>query len=110
MTGSDSFLAQMFEISGGTWFLFCLIGGSALIVIRNHVPNALLLVVTFPIVLVMSVAIFHVSRVLLLFNPDKMADWLAWTIMTGTAGTMIGIGFVVLVGRVQDRPVASRAG
>ena len=108
MTGPDSLLAQMFEISGATWFLFCMIGGVALFVIRNHVADPLLLLVTFPLVVLMSVALFHVCRVLLLFNPDKMADWMAWTIMTGTAGTMLGIGFVVMVGRLQDRPAASR--
>jgi ABC-type transport system involved in cytochrome c biogenesis permease component len=100
---SDASILGMFDVSVGTWALLSLIGISALIVVRNHLSSLLVTVAAFPLILACSLIAYHVSRTMMWFNEDKMADWLAFTIINGTVGTMVAIMVVAVAGRLQDR-------
>jgi hypothetical protein len=102
MSGQEQGWADMFALSTGTWIVFLVIGGVALQAIRNH-ASILSLLLALPLVVLMSVAVNHAFRVMLFFNPDKMAEWLAWTIMAGTLGTLIGVAMTIMIDRLIDR-------
>jgi hypothetical protein len=105
MTNPDFELSQVFDLSMGTWIVFALIGGGALKVISGH-ASVLSRLLAVPAVLLMSVATYNVLRAFEFFNQDKTPEWLAWTFMSGTGGTLVGLGFVILVDRLFDREPA----
>jgi hypothetical protein len=99
----DHPLLEFFAVSAGTWFVLGAIAFGALTVVRGHLSSLFAMLATVPLILLCSLAVYQASRALQWFNQDKMADWLAWTIIAGTAGTMLAISLVVLAGRLQDR-------
>jgi hypothetical protein len=98
-------LAGMFDVTGGTLFLFCLICGAAVWLIRNSLANVLTTLLLFPTILFLALLVNYICVSNALFDPKKMADWLIWTIMAATAGVFGGIGIAAVVAQVWDRDV-----
>jgi hypothetical protein len=106
MTGHELALFEMFDLDTSTWVVFVLFGLMALKAISNH-ASIISMFVAFPVVVFMSVCVNHFFRVMEWFNPEKMAEWLAFTIMAGTFGTLLGVGIVIAIDRLVDRVPAS---
>jgi hypothetical protein len=94
--------AQVFELGTATWVIFFVIGGVAVQAIRSH-ASPLLLLLSLPLVVLMSVVVNHAFRMFELFRAEKMGEWLAFTILAGTIGTLIGIAITIVIDRYIDR-------
>jgi hypothetical protein len=103
MSSIGTHLTAMFDVSGGTWFLFCLISGIAVWLIRNSLASSITVIFIFPTVLFLALLVNHICLFNGLFDPKKMADWLIWTIMAATAGTLGGIGLAAAIAQFWDR-------
>jgi hypothetical protein len=104
MISTKSALLEMFSVTSGTWTVIILLAICALSAIRGAFSNTLTAVGTFPLIIFCSLACYHTARTLMWFNEEKMADWHMWTVMCGSAGTMLAISFVAFAGRLLDRP------
>jgi hypothetical protein len=101
--------AAMFDVSGGTIFLIMFIGGTATMLIRNHLASVFSLIIVFPLILLCSFAINYMCLLGGMYDVKKMADWMIWTIMASTAGTFTGIGIVAATAWAYDREEAAQA-
>jgi hypothetical protein len=99
-------LSAMLDVGGSTLFLFTLICGGAVFLISSKVASVFTLVAVFPMAMLLSIVTYYICAVLGLFDPKKMADWLVWTIMAGTSGTMLVIGSTVIISATMDRQPA----
>lgn len=109
MTAVSAFIGGLGEIDGSTLFLFTIICGSVVWTIRNHVSSVFVLLLVFPVAFVASMVAYHACELLGLFNIKKMAEWLIWTILSATAGTMITLGLTVVVGTMLDKDTSAPA-
>lgn len=91
------------EVGGSTLFLLTLICGAAVWIIRNHVTSVFVLLLVFPTALAASLIAYHACEVLNLFNIKNMGEWLIWTIMAATGGTLATLGLTVMLGSLLDR-------
>jgi hypothetical protein len=99
-------LGAMFDVGGSTLVLFTLICGSAVFLISNKVASVFTLIAIFPMAMLLSLVTYYACTVMGLFDPKKMADWLIWSIMAATSGTMIVIGSTVIISSAIDRQPA----
>lgn len=106
MTSLSTHFAAMFDIDSSSWVLFTLICGSAVWLMRNHLANILTVILIFPLVMFLSLAINHLCMTNGLFDPKKMSDWMIWTIMCATAGTMFGLAIIAVTARMWERQPA----
>ena len=92
----------MTDLDSSTWVLFTLICGSAVWLMRNHLANILTVILIFPLVMALSIAINYVAATNGLFDPKKMSDWMIWTIIAATAGTMFGLAIIAVTARMWE--------
>lgn len=109
MTNLSAHLAAIIDIDSSTWVLFTLICGSSVWLMRNHLANILTVILIFPLVMFLSLAINYASATHGLFDPKKMSDWMIWTIMSATAGTMVGLAIIAVTARMWERQSSVRA-
>jgi hypothetical protein len=102
MTAVSAFIGGLGEIDRATLFLFTVICGSAVWIIRYHVSSVFVLLLVFPFAFLGSMVAYHAFELLGLFNIKKMAEWLIWTIVAGSAGAMVTIGATAMLAALLD--------
>jgi hypothetical protein len=103
MSAATAFVSGITEIDGATLALVTLICGATVWIIRNHVSSVFVLLIVFPVAFVSSLFAYHACHVIGLFNIKNMGEWLIWTIMAASGGTMLTLGLTVAIGSMLDR-------
>lgn len=91
-----------------TILLFCVATALAL---KEYVAPVLA-ILALPLLFLGSVLV-HYSFVLgQVYIPNKLDQWLMWTVLASICGNMIGIAVIAAIGRLRDSglPLHSRAG
>jgi hypothetical protein len=65
-----------------------------------HPPVVLFI---YPLLLIFSILAQYVFEQAELFTPKKLDQWLTWTLLASTCGTLIGTGLLAAVAIVRDR-------
>ncbi len=103
MTSLGAHLTAMFDVSGGTLFLFCMICGTSVWLIRNSLASSAAALLIFPAGMFLTLLVNYFMLSNGMFDPKKMADWLIWTIMAATVGSLSDIGLTAAIAQLWDR-------
>lgn len=99
-------LTDMVSIDGASWTLILLICGTAMWIVRDHMPNIGITILILPLMLGLSLLVNYAMILLEFFAANKMAEWLVWTIVAATIGTLGGISVIAVLARFMDREPA----
>lgn len=100
---ATTFLAEMFDISGGSWMLILLVSGVATSFVRKHVSMLAATMLYFPCAILVSLLVNHLLVLTQVYVPTKLGDRLVWVIVATTLGNMAAIGAIVAAGKVAER-------
>jgi hypothetical protein len=96
------------DLDGGTWFLVLSICGIACWVIRNHLANIAMLLVIFPLMVLLSLAVNYGVVLAEVYPATKLAEWLVWTIIGTSVGSVGGITTFIALSNLLSRSEAAR--
>ena len=99
-------LAAMMDVETSTMVMFGLICGAAVWMMRNYLANILTVILIFPLVFGLTLAVNYVCMSYGMFDPKKMSDWLVGTISAATMGVMLGLAIIAVTARMWERQPA----
>ena len=73
--------------------------------IREYLAHSMLALLALPVLFVASVITQYLFIVGEVYIPNKLDQWLMWTVIATICGNMIGIAIVAAAGRLKDRTV-----
>jgi hypothetical protein len=73
--------------------------------IREYLAHSILALLALPVLFAASVGMQYLLIVGEVYIPNKLEQWLMWTVIASICGNMIGIAIVAAVGRIKDRTV-----
>jgi hypothetical protein len=103
MTSLSAHFAAMLDVETGTYIMLGFICGSAVWLMRNSLANILTVILIFPLVFGLSLAVNYIFTLFGTFDPKKMADWMIGTISASTIGVMFGLGIIAVSARLWER-------
>ena len=68
-----------------------------------------MVIFAFPVLLFSSVLVQYFFMLSEIYIPNKLDQWLMWTVLASMCGNMIGIALVAALGRLKDSTVPVRA-
>jgi hypothetical protein len=103
----DELVRHIANISGMDWqtlaiiLLFCVATAFAL---KEYVAPVLA-ILALPVLFLASVLAQYLFLVAQMYIPNKLDQWLIWTVLAVICGNTIGIAVVAAIGRLRDRAV-----
>ena len=103
MTFLNKMMDDIMLIDSSTLGLIGCVAAIACIIIRNHLTQPIMAILIFPVMFGISVLTYYVFHLNELFMADKYDQWLLWTMLASTVGTVIGISLCALISTYVDR-------
>jgi hypothetical protein len=85
-----------------TLIVIAVLCGAAAWVIKEYLSNPLMFLAVFPALFLISVLIQYAFILGELYVPNKIDQWLMWTILAGIGGTVLGIVVVGCCCKLQE--------
>jgi hypothetical protein len=82
----------------------CLVSAFAL---KDYLANPIMVVFAWPVLFLCSVLAQYSFMLLQVYAPNKLDQWLMWTVIASICGNMIGIAVVAGLGRLRDATTAT---
>jgi hypothetical protein len=99
-------LEQMIDVGPGAWTLILIICGSAMWIVREHLSNIAMTVLCMPVMISLSLIVNYAIVLGSVYQQNKLAEWLIWTIVAGTVGALGGVGMMAIAAKLADRQPA----
>lgn len=81
----------------------CAISGYAL---KDYLANPIMIIFAWPVLFLFSVLVQYSLILLQVYAPNKLDQWLMWTVLACICGNIIGISLVAVLGRLRDAATA----
>lgn len=77
--------------------------------LKDYLSNPPMIIFVYPLLFVFSVLVQYVFILADAYSPNKLDQWLMWTILAAISGTIMGTGVVALAAILGDRGSTPRA-
>jgi hypothetical protein len=77
--------------------------GIAAYVVKEFLAIPPMIIFVFPIMVFCGMEAYHWFLAMEQFSPKKIDQWLMWTILAASTGTVVGIGCVTVLAAVRER-------
>lgn len=94
------------EIDGVTWSMLTLMVGSTMWIVKEKVSSIFTLLIMAPLAMGFSAVSYAAFQSLGFFNVKSMAEWLMWTVSSGTVGCGLVLTGTAMMSSLSDRKEA----
>ena len=77
--------------------------------LKEYLANPPMIIFVYPVLLLLSVVTHYVFTVLQAYSPNKLDEWLMWTILATIIGTIAGTALIAGIALWRDRRAVRRA-
>src|SRR5437763_17223103 len=77
--------------------------------IKEYLASPPMVILVYPVLLFFAILIQYVFIQAELYPPNKLDQWLMWTIIASICGTIVGTVSVACFGTLNERAVSRRA-
>jgi hypothetical protein len=100
-------IALFYEIDKDTYVLIAMFCAAAAHFVRARIQNAAFLLFLYPLFCIVAFTAYGCALHYELFSPKRHAEWIMYSIAAAAIGACIGISFVSLLRRIQDKFVVA---
>lgn len=98
-------LGNIYAMDRATLAVICVLCIGSSYVVREYLAQPIMVIFAFPVLFGLSVIVQYLFMLGEVYVPNRMDQWLMWTVIASICGNLVGIAAVAIAGRLNDRTV-----
>jgi hypothetical protein len=95
-------LHEIWAMDRATLGLICALCAVSSYALKDYLANPIMVIFAGPLLFLFSVLVQYSFILLQVYAPNKLDQWLMWTVLASICGNMVGIAVVAGLGRLRD--------
>jgi hypothetical protein len=104
MSALMTHLEGLLATDWATIAVVCVLCGMAAYFLKEYLANPPMIIFVYPLLVALSLLAQYLFTISDLYAPNKLDQWLMWTILATICGTIVGTGLVGALAALRDRP------